>query len=424
MPAVALVLLPSPALGQSDPVTDSPSPAPGSQPAEEQLLRELQAAAAADELESKAVMEADSLIAAEQRAQDPMRALGIGVTGNEMNPSFSVIIDALGAYFTREQRLRQGGHAPTHTGPEMQGVELAISANVDPYFRVDLNHELYHNHLEEAYATTTSLPWNLKLRAGLFKADVGRHNRTHPHTWDFVLAPMPNQFLFGAEGFGAPGAELSVLMPLPWYVEVLGSLQSGEGGSFRTAVDTDPGLSDFVYPVRLLQFFDLSDDWGLQVGANMVQGTSAIAPDAGNRTSAYGADWVAKWRPIGAGETGYRFVRWTAEGWYRVMEVPQDLWRDAGGYTDVVFGLSKQWQTGVRFELWRRLSGDEPTVQNTRMRFGTDMERASCQLTFLPSHFSKVRFQYSGEHVETLGANHIGLIQLEVSAGAHGAHAY
>ena len=84
---------------------------------------------------------------------------------------------------------------------------------------------MWHLHMEEIYLTTTSLPLNLQLRAGKFKSDIGRHNPTHLHQWKFVLHPLANQFLFGSEGLSLPGAELSVLLPLPWYVEIKGALQ-------------------------------------------------------------------------------------------------------------------------------------------------------------------------------------------------------
>jgi len=38
--------------------------------------------------------------------------------------------------------------------------------------------------VEEAFMQTTSLPFNLQLKAGQFFAAFGRLNPTHPHTWD------------------------------------------------------------------------------------------------------------------------------------------------------------------------------------------------------------------------------------------------
>ena len=420
----------------SEPPADSdapspPAPPPAKQPPKESkgqdadLLAELQAAASSDDA-ALSESRGSAAVYYEQQEQDPANLLGKEVVGNETNPSISLILDAAGAYYSSEDRVRLGGHAPATNGPAIQGAELAISAPVDPFFRIDLAHGLYHGHLEEVFLTTTALPWNLQLRAGQFKARVGRHNPTHLHTWDFVVHPLPNQYLFGAEGLTLPGAELSVLLPLPWYVEVIGALQSGEAGAFRTKSTDhgDPVMKDFIYPVRVVQFFDIGEDWGMQLGLNTVQGTSSFAPENGNRTEAYGADVFLKWRPIGYGESGFVYVKWTAEAWSRKMQVPKDLWRDVGGFTDLMFGLGKEWNAGVRGELWRRVAGDAPSADNGRDTFGIDVERGSAQLSYMPSHFSRVRVQYTAEHAEELGMNHVGLLQLEVAAGAHGAHAY
>ena len=94
-----------------------------------------------------------------------------------------------------------------------------------------------------------------------------------------------------------PGMELSVLFPLPWYVELTGALQMGSSGSFRTDFTADPSFRDFLYPLRLSQFFDLSDDWAMQLGLNAVFGPSQTGADVGNRSYAYGADLMFKWRP-------------------------------------------------------------------------------------------------------------------------------
>lgn len=76
--------------------------------------------------------------------------------------------------------------------------------------------------IEEVYATTTSLPANLQLRAGQFLTRFGRFNPTHPHTWDFVDQPLIIGNFFGPDGNRGVGAELSYLMSLPF-------LQRGAG---------------------------------------------------------------------------------------------------------------------------------------------------------------------------------------------------
>ncbi len=406
--------------------TEAPIQEPGGSSGES-LVKELEAAAAADETVIDDARGSDTRYREEVREEDPFRDLSYGaqeVTGNEANPAFSIILDTAFAFFSEDDRFRQGGHAPSITGPNIQGAELAASASVDPFFRVDLAFGLYHLHIEEVYATTSALPWNLQLRAGQFKSDIGRHNPTHLHQWHFVTHPLANGFLFGAEGLTLPGVELSVLLPLPWYMEVIGALQVGEAGSFRTDFSTNPSFADFIYPLRLVQFFDPADDWGLQMGLSSVLGTSQSSPETGNRTYTYGADLLLRWRPIGQGRDGYRSISWIVEGWFRDMEVAGDLWRDLGGYTDVIFTVDKQWAMALRGELWRRLAGEMESEVINRARFGLNSARGTVSVSFSPSHFSRIRLQYSYERIETFEDNQAVMLQLEVSAGAHGAHQY
>jgi hypothetical protein len=406
--------------------TPATQQAPGAT-SEEALMQELEAAAAADETDRTLAKGSDARYREEVREEDPFSEWSYGakeVTGNEANPAISLILDTAFAFFSEDERYRQGGHAPAVTGPNIQGAELAVSASVDPFFRVDLAFGLYHLHVEEVYATTMALPWNLQVRGGQFKSDIGRHNPTHLHQWHFVTHPLANGFLFGAEGLSLPGGELSVLLPLPWYVEVIAALQVGDSGSFRTDFSTNPSFADFIYPLRVVQFFDLTDDWGCQVGVSSVLGTSQSSPVTGNRTYTYGADLLLRWRPIGQGRTGYRSISWITEGWFREMELAGDLWRDLGGYSDLIVTLHKQWAVALRGELWRRLAGGMENEAVNRARFGLNSARGNVSVSFSPSHFSRIRLQYGYERIETFEDNQSVLLQLEVSAGAHGAHQY
>jgi len=106
------------------------------------------------------------------------------------------------------------------------------------------------------------------------------------------------------------------------------------------------------------------------------------------------------------------------------MEVADDLWGDVGGYSDLVFGIDKEWEAAARVELWKRLHGADANPTINRDRFGRDSVRASGAVSYMPSHFSRLRLQYTFEHIEGLDDGHIFLLQAEVSAGAHGAHSY
>ena len=71
--------------------------------------------------------------------------------------------------------------------------------------------------VEEGYLVTTSLPANLQIKAGTFRSHVGRNNGQHLHPQNFTRRPLMGPLLFGVDGFRGPGAQLSVLLPLPWF---------------------------------------------------------------------------------------------------------------------------------------------------------------------------------------------------------------
>src|SRR5205814_9452140 len=70
----------------------------------------------------------------------------------------------------------------------------------------------------EAFATDTSLPWNLQVKAGSFRSGFGRENGQHLHIQDFTRRPLINAGLLGSDGLRGPGAQVSWLAPLPFYL--------------------------------------------------------------------------------------------------------------------------------------------------------------------------------------------------------------
>lgn len=345
----------------------------------------------------------------------------------KMNPDISLILDVGVGWFGNEAHILQGGHALDDNGFGIQGLELAASASVDPFFRFDMNFELSHVHVEEAYLTTLALPLNLQTRLGYFNAQFGRHNPQHLHSWRFVSAPLSHTRFMSEEHFSGAGGELSALLPLPWYAMVLGQVFGTNKGlglrssSFAT-VDlsssgrTD-GLEDFVYIGRLVNFVDLSDDWSLNVGVSGAWGQSPYVPD--NFTNLYGADVYLKWRPISTGE-GAMAVGITGEYVLRDTQVPGDSVRDHGGYLQVDFQLDRYWITSVRGDWVGRVQGPAPAGSPMAGR----QQRGSLMVGYMPTHFSKIRLQLDAGKDRQNDATIAGFVQLEVSAGEHGAHVF
>src|SRR6266699_2256843 len=232
--------------------------------------------------------------------------------------------------------IEVGDHDPQQRGFNARNTELAFDGAVDPYFegfanivfKLDNDNET-EVEVEEAFMQTTSLPFNLQLKAGQFFAAFGRINPTHPHTWDFADAPLVHGGLLGPDGLRGVGAQTSWTLPLPWYSQLIFASQNGRGstgfsfrnpgddGMFFDRITTDRearGLQDFVWIPRFENSFNLSDTQVVLAGVSGAFGSNETG--ANSRTQIYGADFLYKWKSSHA-EGGFPFVKWQTEFMYR-----------------------------------------------------------------------------------------------------------
>lgn len=375
------------------------------------------AEAALDEAEIAAALAADT--AANTPPPSPAPAQG----ATSFNPDLAFVLDVAGAYFSDSNPAQAGAHDPAETGFNLQQLELALGSNVDPYFRLDgsLVFTLSGVEIEEAYGTTLDLPYNLQARFGQFLTRFGRFNATHPHTWSFADQMLVYGKFFGGDGNRGLGAELSYLAPLPWYVELVGATSDARGASTArsfygaSAVEIDdPG--DLQQTLALKQFFPLSDDWSLNWGLSGAFGPNATGFD--NRTDIYGTDLFLKWRPVtvaGAEQS----VSLQAEYLLRRRQVPGDVLADHGGYALLAWRFMQRWETAARYE---RVSGVKSDPLDPQ--WDADRSRASGQVTFYPTEFSRLRLQVNRD-LPSWRAPYWGVfLAAELSIGAHGAHPF
>jgi hypothetical protein len=347
-----------------------------------------------------------------------------------MNPDISFILDVAFAWFS-DDNLQTGAHDPIQNGFNLQQLELSISAAVDPYFRVDGNivFSQFGVEIEEFYGTTLSLPAQLQARVGQFLTRFGRTNNTHPHSWDFVDQPIAIGRLMGSEGNRGLGVELSWLMPLPWYVELLGSATdaSGEATARSFFGPNDLGVRsilDFEYTVAAKSFHPLSDDWSLYWGLSGAFGPNGTGRD--NRSEIYGADLYLKWRPVTRFST--QEVTFTAEAFYRRRQIPEDVLADWSMYASLFWKLALRWALAARYELGtpaRGLDGDISQRDYLDPEWTDRRHRVTANVTFFPTEFTRFRVQGSVDVPEWRDeAIWAGFVAMEFVTGAHGAHAF
>ena len=377
------------------------------------------------------------------------------VKGQTSNPNISFDgLFAAGASTAPDlETLETGAHDPNQRGFTVENLELTLGGNVDPYFtaishivlQIDRQGESTIE-VEEAYLTSTALPYNLQLRAGQFFTQFGRLNPIHPHAWAFVDQPLINGRMFGGDGLRGPGVQLSYLIPLPIYAEALVALQNSQGetaSSFRnvpgeklygrTLIERQvKGLDDLLVTPRLAASFNPGDTQTVLLGISGAFGPNASGESA--RTRIYGVDLYYKWKPLQTVK-GWPFVAWQTEIIHRryvnaaveddpntltVDEtLPEELLRDWGGYSQVVWGFTPRWVAGLRGDYVAGRGGD--LTDSSRER----RVRVSPNLTFYPSEFSKWRIQYNRDDVQSReDIVHSVFLQWEFLIGTHGAHAF
>jgi hypothetical protein len=361
---------------------------------------------------------------------DARQASGAGAP-QSMNPDLSLILDVALAAFSEDENRQTGGHDPTETGFNLQQLELALAAPVDPYFRFDGNivFGLFGVEIEEAYATTLDLAAGFQARFGQMLTRFGRLNPTHLHRWDFVDQPFALGRVFGGEGNRGLGVELSYLTPLPWYLELSGSATSAAGEStarsFYGADDLGvEGPRDLLYVTTVKQFFPLTEDWSLSIGTSAAFGPNSSG--RANRSEVYGADVYLKYRPISRQSSTSLTLQ--SEWLYRRRQIPEDVLQDVGGYLQLVYRFAQRFSVGGRYELGSPAYGQDGDVAFDYLdpEWDRARTRVSANVTHYPHYPTEFsRFRLQGSRDSGLGEPvWAAFLAAEVAVGAHGAHPF
>ncbi len=363
-------------------------------------------------------------LAADQAAAQPpavVAAPAQTISQGFSNPAMSLIFDGAVAAYSEPKSLSTGGHDPKRNGFNLQQLEMHLSSSVDPYLHFEANivYGQFGVEVEEAYAETLSLPAGLQLKAGQFLTAFGRANPTHPHSWHFTDQVLMVGKFFGSEGNRGLGVQLGWLTPLPWFTELKLSATDASGAccarSWLGAQDLpvrQPG--DVLYTLTAKSFVPLDDDWSVTLGLSGQSGPHATGN--ANRAEVAAADLYVRYRP--AGDPQRRSLSLQVEHAIRGRQVPGRSLVDQAGYAQLVAALALRWEAGLRTEWTTGLQDDplDPLWVAAR-------QRHTAQLTFYPSHFSRLRLQASMDRPAWLDRPIYGVVlALETLIGEHGAH--
>lgn len=344
-----------------------------------------------------------------------------------LNPDLAVIIDGVAGYAERAP-LRLAGDDPDLKGDattpaagfNLQEVEFAFQGAVDPYFRADVFltiPNLSGLEVEEAFVTSTSLPADLQVKAGVFRSALGRQNGQHLHSQSFTRRPLLNAAYLAEDGLRAPGVQVSWLAPLPFFLQLNAEAFSVGPPDSLSQPNTFGGgkRTDLTYAAELKAFAPVSDALSIYGGLNFATGLSPGLdghPDLeGARSFLYGADLYVKYRPANERESFFN-IAWTTE--YFMRKLGPHL--DAGLYSQLVLQFARSWSAGVREDvLGLPASGIQPLTSKTAV-----------MLTFTATEFARLRAHVEREfaHSPDVKDSMAAYLVLEISLGAHGAHAF
>lgn len=342
-------------------------------------------------------------------------------------------------------------------GFNLNYAELSLAAPIDPF--IDL-FTVFHLHpsefeIEEAYATSRGLPYNLTVKAGKFLSHFGRLNPQHGHFWNFNDQPLVYQAFFGPEGLNELGARVSWLVPTPFYLDLgLEVLQGNNSASFGKQGFTrgpntlsENNLPDLVVATAKTSF-DLLDNLVLLGGLSYAQGGSRffIEPPAGTAAAAAPALGDGSLAAF-AGTTSIAgadlSLRWFIDSYNELSWQTEFLFRHLGGqsyddngssameknqsglYSQLLWRFGQQWRTGVRLDL---LTQNQTISAGTSSNGPSMLPRYAAMVEYLPSEFTRLRLQYEldqSRFADGAGQSVHGLyLNLNLAMGAHGAHQF
>jgi hypothetical protein len=377
------------------------------QPAAQDELARLRAAAAAAAASTPAEPEQDQEFVGRQRS---LQAL---------NPEISVNADVFG--FVNPDDVDADNFTPRE-------FELSLQASLDPFSRAKLfisrheagpevaafaeaGHAEEHAEeggfdVEEGYVEWVSLPGGLGLKLGKFQQRFGTLNRWHSHALPFQSRSLPHLAYLGEEALAQTGASVSWLVPLG----------GGAAGTYEVAVEvTRSGSGLFGESTRPSVLGHVNGFWHLSPAIDLELNGSWINGSYEDETAfldrdVLGVELAFNWIPPALSRQRGLTVR----GGLMVLEglLPEedDLTGTVrpdghamGLWSMAEVRLSQSWLVGARFD--RAESPHDPDVTQTLL---------SPTLTWWQSEFVRVRAEYDvlgsfGDNMST------GLFALQVT---------
>ncbi len=387
------------------------------------------------------------------------------ISGTEFNPAISFILDGRytdidsselelpGFQLGGEAGLPENGFSTGHN-------ELSISANIDDKFYGLMTSAIVFEggetefELEEAYIETLKLGSGFTIKGGRFFSGIGYLNGIHDHAHDFADRPLVYDALFGGHLVDT-GVQARWVAPTDLFINLGAEVITGSEFPGGENEDGNKGLALFI---KTGGDINASSSW--QFGASFYQSEFDVREAGGHHhggeeteadnellngeVDVTGIDFIYKWAPDGNRKN--KNFKLQAEYFVKNEEGDAEFTEDSntaeasydgeqtGFYIQGVYQFMPAWRVGLRYD---HLEADniiadfvnggideDEFLEESGLGAEDDPNKTSIMLDYSPSHFSRIRLQYSqldNGHEDT---NDIVTLQYTMSLGAHGAHTF
>ncbi len=282
----------------------------------------------------------------------------------------------------------------TETSDRMaiRGAEVMLYGPIDHTFDGKLSiaahpeggRSLFEVH--EATIASSKLIPRSRFKVGQFFLGVGVLNQIHQHDWPFISSPFVHQYVFkDAEGALDSGGEYSILLPLPFYLDLTVGVTNGFTYGHSHGSGDKPNKP--THYGRVATYFSL-------YGAGFKPGISYLSrtDQEKNKMTLLGFDLTAKVR-----QGKLLTFLWLSEVWMRSYEPEStDKEETLGFYLYPQYGFFHHWYFGLRYDYFtnRTLEDIEgKSLANYRQSYVPT-------LTFQNSEFAKFRLAYNYEEIK------------------------
>ena len=387
------------------------------------------------------------------------------ISGNEFNPAIGLILNAHyvnidnsdlklpGFQLGGEAGLPDNGFALGHN-------ELSISANIDDKFYGLINTAIVYEdgetevEIEEAYVETLKLGTGFTAKGGRFYSGIGYLNGIHDHAHDFADRPLVYDAMFGGHLINT-GIQARWVAPTDTFLSVGTEVSSGTEFPGGENADNNKGLAFFVktggdintsssWLLGASYFeteFDVREAGGHQHGADEAVADNELLDGEVDVT---GIDFIYKWAPRGNAKTTnltvqaeYFVKNETADSEFTEDESSAQASLDGqqkGYYLQGVYQFMPAWRVGLRYDHLEAKNtitnfidsgiDAEEFLDESNLGTAGDPNKSSVMLDYSPSHFSRIRLQYSLFDNGLDDDNNIVTLQYTMSLGSHGSHTF